>query len=90
MSTSAQARGQAAARAARAPRPLLAIGAGLALAAISALALLHDLHAGPVHWIGSLLALVAALGTVAIAELTWQRAINTAAAAGLVEHPTHC
>jgi hypothetical protein len=87
MSTSAKPLTPATAGAVRAPRMdrrLLAIGAGVALAAISALALLNGLHAGPVHWIGSLLALVAALGTITVAELTWQRALNTATAAGLV------
>ena len=69
----------------------MALGAMITLAAASSLALLNDIHAGPpwLHWIGSLVAVAAALGTVVIAELTWQRAINTATAAGLVEHPSH-
>ncbi|MDT5079305.1 MAG: hypothetical protein QOJ80_3942 [Mycobacterium sp.] len=68
-------------------RRLMALGAVMALAAVSSLALLNDLHAGPVHWIGSLIAVGSALGTVVIAELTWQRALNTATAAGLVAQP---
>jgi hypothetical protein len=67
-------------------RRLMALGAVMALAAVSSLALLNDLHAGPVHWIGSLIAVGSALGTVVIAELTWQRALSTATAAGLVAH----
>jgi hypothetical protein len=68
-------------------RRLMALGAVMALAAVSSLALLNDLHAGPMHWIGSLVAVGSALGTVVIAELTWQRALNTATAAGLVAQP---
>jgi hypothetical protein len=68
-------------------RRLMALGAVMALAAVSSLALLNDLHAGPVHWVGSLIAVGSALGTVVIAELTWQRALNTATAAGLVAQP---
>jgi hypothetical protein len=71
----------------RMDRRLIALGAVMALAAVSSLALLSGLHAGPMHWIGSLVALGSALGTVVIAELTWQRALNTATAAGLVERP---
>jgi hypothetical protein len=68
-------------------RRLMALGAVMALAAVSSLALLNGLHTGPMHWIGSLVALGSALGTVVIAELTWQRALNTATAAGLVAQP---
>jgi hypothetical protein len=71
----------------RMDRRLIALGAVMALAAVSSLALLNGLHAGPMHWIGSLVALGSALGTVMITELTWQRALNTATAAGLVAHP---
>jgi hypothetical protein len=72
-------------------RRLTALGAVMALAVASSLALFSGLHAGPswLHWIGSLVALAAALGIVVIAELTWQRALNAATAAGLVAHPTH-
>jgi hypothetical protein len=61
----------------------------MALVAASSLALLTDFQAGPawLHWIGSLVALGAALGIVVIAELTWQLAINSATAAGLVSPP---
>ncbi len=64
----------------------IALGAMMALATASSLALLTDLHAGPtwLHWIASLMALAAALGVVVIAEVTWQRAVNAATAAGLV------
>jgi hypothetical protein len=74
----------------RMDRRLTALGAGMALAAVSLL-LLSGLHEGPswLHWIGSLVALAAALGTVFVAELTWQRALNTATAAGLVAQPPH-
>jgi hypothetical protein len=72
-------------------RRLIALGAVMALAAASSLALIDGLHAGPpwVHWVGSLVAVAAAFGTVVIAELSWQRAINTATAAGLVEVDSH-
>jgi hypothetical protein len=94
MNTSAQTRGQAAAHAARAPRldrRVIALGAIMTIVVASSLALLNDLHTGPtwLHWVGSLVLLATALGTVAIAELTWQRAITTATAAGLVEQPAH-
>jgi|KBSSwiStaDraftv2_1062776.scaffolds.fasta_scaffold57897_4 hypothetical protein len=58
----------------------------MALATASSLALLTDLHEGPtwLHWTASLAALAAALGVVMVAEVTWQRAVNAATAAGLV------
>jgi hypothetical protein len=68
-------------------RRRIALGAMLALAgASSLLLLLGERHVGPawVHWIGSLVAVAAALGVVVIAELSWDRAITTATAAGLV------
>ncbi|TPG35760.1 hypothetical protein [Mycolicibacterium hodleri] len=37
------------------------------------------------NWLGSLVAIAAALGVVVIAELSWHRAISTATSAGLVE-----
>ena len=63
----------------------------MALAATASLTLLSGPLAGPawLHWVGSMVALAAALGTVVVAELTWQRAINTATAAGLVELQSH-
>jgi hypothetical protein len=62
-----------------------------ALAAASSLVLLSDLQVGPawVHWVGSLVAVAAALGVVVIAELSWDRAINTAESAGLVAPQSH-
>ncbi|HYO03642.1 MAG TPA: hypothetical protein VET27_17940 [Mycobacterium sp.] len=71
--------------------PRVALAAMLALAgASSLLLLLSDLQVGPawVHWIGSLVAVAAALGVVVIAELSWHRAINTAKSAGLVAPET--
>jgi hypothetical protein len=67
-------------------RRRIALGAMMALFAASSLALLTDFQTGPawLHWIGSLVALGAALGIVVIAELTWHLAINSATAAGLV------
>jgi hypothetical protein len=70
----------------RMDRRLITLGAVIALAAVSSLALFNGIHPGPMHWIGSLVALGSALGTVVIAELTWQRALSTATAAGLVAH----
>ncbi len=68
------------------PNPRVALAAMFALAAASSLMLLSDLRVGPawVHWVGSLVAVAAALGVVVIAELSWDRAINTAKSAGLV------
>lgn len=72
--------------------PRVALAAMLALAGASSLVLLllSDLQVGPawVHWIGSLVAVAAALGVVVIAELSWHRAINTAKSAGLVAPET--
>ncbi len=70
--------------------PRVALAAMLALAGASSLMLLSDLQVGPawVHWIGSLVAVAAALGVVVIAELSWHRAINTAKSAGLVAPET--
>jgi Na+/proline symporter len=74
----------------RKDRRLIARGAVMAVAAASLL-LLSGPPARPpwLHWIGSLVALAAALGAVVVAELTWQRALSTATAAGLVARPTH-
>ncbi|MCW2551987.1 MAG: hypothetical protein JWR78_1768 [Mycobacterium sp.] len=71
--------------------PRAALAAMFALAAASSLALLSDLRVGPawVHWVGSLVAVAAALGVVVIAELSWDRAINTAESAGLVAPQSH-
>lgn len=71
-------------------RRRLAVIAILVLAGASSLVLLADVHVGPawVHWVGSMIALAAGLGVVVIAELNWQRAISTAAAAGLVASST--
>jgi membrane protein YdbS with pleckstrin-like domain len=61
-------------------------GAMITLAGASTLALLADFHLGPpwVHWIGSLVALVAALAVVVIAERSWQYQLTAAKDAGLV------
>jgi hypothetical protein len=69
-----------------ADRRRVALAAMLALAGASSLVLLSDLQVGPawVHWVGSLVAVAAALGVVVIAELSWDRAIDTAKSAGLV------
>jgi hypothetical protein len=71
--------------------PRAALAAMFALAAASSLVLLSDLRVGPawVHWAGSLVAVAAALGVVIIAELSWDRAINTAESAGLVAPQSH-
>jgi protein-S-isoprenylcysteine O-methyltransferase Ste14 len=71
---------------ARADRRRIALAAMLALAGASSLVLLSDLQVGPawVHWVGSLVAVAAALGMVVIAELSWDRAIDTAKSVGLV------
>ncbi|MCW2520367.1 MAG: hypothetical protein JWR46_2986 [Mycobacterium sp.] len=71
--------------------PRVALAAMFALAAASSLVLLSDLQVGPawVHWVGSLVAVAAALGVVVIAELSWDRAINTAESAGLVAPQSH-
>ena len=89
MSAIANTSGRGHTRAARRPlvdRRRIALGAILALAGASSLVLLADVHVGPawMHWLGSLVALAAGLGVVVVAELNWQRAISTAAAAGLV------
>jgi hypothetical protein len=93
MSAIANTSGRGHTRAARRPlvdRRRFAVGAILALAGASSLVLLADFHVGPawVHWLGSLVALTAGLGVVVVAELNWQRAISTAAAAGLVAPET--
>jgi uncharacterized membrane protein len=71
--------------------PRAALAAMFALAAASSLVLLSDLRVGPawVHWVGSLVAVASALGVVVIAELSWDRAINTAESAGLVAPQSH-
>ena len=71
---------------ANADRRRIALAAMLALAGASLLVLLSDLQVGPawVHWVGSLVAVAAALGVVIVAELSWDRAIDTAKSAGLV------
>lgn len=71
-------------------RRRFAVVAVLVLAGASSLVLLADVHVGPawVHWFGSMIAVAAGLGVVVIAELNWQRAISTAAAAGLVASST--
>ena len=71
--------------------PRAALAAMFALAVASSLVLLSDLQVGPawVHWVGSLVAVAAALGVVVIAELSWERAINTAESAGLVAPQSH-
>jgi hypothetical protein len=71
--------------------PRAALAAMFALAAASSLVLLSDFRVGPawVHWAGSLVAVAAALGVVVIAELSWDRAINTAESAGLVAPQSH-
>jgi hypothetical protein len=63
-----------------------ALAAMLALAGASSLVVLNDLQVGPnwVHWVGSLIAVAAALGVVVIAELSFDRAVGTAKSAGLV------
>lgn len=70
--------------------PRLAVTAMFALAATSSLVLLTDPQVGPawMHWMGSLVAIAAALGVVVIAELSWHRAIHTAKSAGLVAPET--
>jgi hypothetical protein len=71
-------------------RRRVAIAALIALAGAGSLLVLTHWDAGTAwtHWLGSLVALGTALVVVVIAELTWQRAVHTAAAAGLVE-PSH-
>jgi amino acid transporter len=61
-------------------RRRLAVVAILVLACASSLVLLTDVRVGSawVHWTGSVVALLAGLGVVVIAELNWQRAISTA------------
>jgi hypothetical protein len=70
--------------------PRVALAAMLALAAASSLVLLSDQRIGPawVHWVGSLIAIAAALGVVVIAELSWHRALTTAKSVGLVAPET--
>ncbi|MET0453168.1 MAG: hypothetical protein ABW137_15170 [Mycobacterium sp.] len=95
MGTSAKTPVRGVSRAARFPhaeRRRIALTAMVALASASLLVLLNDFEVGPawVHWLGSLVAVAAALGVVAIAQLTWERAINAAKSAGLVEsNPLH-
>lgn len=64
----------------------IVVAAMLVLAAASSMVLLGDVRVGPawVHWVGSLVAVVAALGVVVIGQLSWDRAIDTAKSAGLV------
>lgn len=71
---------------AQADRRRIALAAMLALAGASSLVLLSDFQVGPawVHWVGSFVAVAAALGVVVIAELSWDRAVDTAKSAGLV------
>jgi hypothetical protein len=59
----------------------------IALTSASLLFLLNDFKVSPawVYWLSSLVAVSAALGVVVIAQLTWERAINTAESEGLVE-----
>lgn len=61
-------------------------GAMIAFAGASSLVLVDNIHAGPawVHWLASLVALLAALGVLVIADLSWQRAVAAAQADGLV------
>lgn len=82
--------GSGAAPDAKTDRRRVALVAVLALAGASSLVLLGDLHSGPtwVHWVGSLVAIAAALGVVVIAELSWHRAVTTAMSAGLVAPET--
>jgi hypothetical protein len=70
--------------------PRVALAAMFALALASSLVLLSDSQFGPVwvHWVGSVVAIAAALGVVVIAELGWHRAINTAKSVGLVSPET--
>ncbi|HUO37879.1 MAG TPA: hypothetical protein VMU34_08570 [Mycobacterium sp.] len=58
----------------------------LALACASSLVLVDPVGIGPawVHWVASLVALAAGAGVLVIANLSWQRAVATAQAAGLV------
>lgn len=78
--------GERTAAAANRDRRRSALTAILVLAGMSSLVLLGDLRIGPswVHWLGSLIAVVAALGVVVIVELSWDRAIDTAKSVGLV------
>ncbi|BBZ30133.1 hypothetical protein MMAD_44280 [Mycolicibacterium madagascariense] len=72
---------------ARPDRRRTALVAMLVLAAASSsLMLLSDVSGAPawVHWVGSIVAACSALGVVIIAELSWDRAIDTAKSAGLV------
>jgi energy-coupling factor transporter transmembrane protein EcfT len=70
--------------------PRAALVAMFALAAASLLVLLGDGRVGPtwVHWVGSLVAVVAALGVVVIADVGWHRALTSAKSAGLVSPET--
>jgi uncharacterized membrane protein len=71
--------------------PRAALTAMFALATVSSLVLLSDRQISStwIHWVGSLLAIAAALGIVVIAELTWHRAVTTAMSAGLVALDLH-
>jgi hypothetical protein len=82
MSTTARTPAEAAA----VDRRRLALTAMCALAGAAVLLSLTDAHVGPawVHWVCSLVALIAALGVVVVAELNWQRAVSSATAVGLV------
>jgi hypothetical protein len=75
-----------AARSSRAERRRFALTSMIAVASASLLLLLHDFNVGPawVHWLSSLVAVSAAFGVVVMAQLMWERAINTAESDGLV------
>lgn len=62
----------------------IGLGTMLALGCASALVLLNDVGPVWVRWVVSLVALAAALGVLVIAEVSWQRAVASAEAEGLV------
>jgi hypothetical protein len=64
----------------------IALAAMLVLAGAASMVVLSDIRIGPawVHWVGSLVAVCAALGVVVLAQLRWDRAIDTAKSSGLI------
>ena len=79
--------GAHAARPTHADRRRFALTSAIAAVSVSLLLLLNDVTVGPawVYWLGSLVAVSAALGVVLMAQVTWERAINAAESEGLVE-----
>jgi hypothetical protein len=79
--------GARAARGAHAEWRRFALTSIIAVATASLLLLLNDAEASPswMHWLVSLIGVVAALGVVAVAQVTWERALGAAESEGLVE-----